>query len=99
MGNDDKEKVAEVELKTYNVILKVPENCITLTVTANIVIDGKIETVERDYNQSDIFDARRDFLDNVPGGDDYDAVYVMTDEYREFLENGGTLEEWMAEHP
>ena len=92
------EENKEIELQQYGIIVKIPENCISLTITAQVVIDGKIETVQRELKQSEIFDARRDFLDNVELGDDYDGVWALTDEYRNFVENGGTYEEWERDH-
>ena len=35
----------------------------------------------------EIADARQDFLDNVEDGDDYDAIYTLTEEGERYLDS------------
>lgn len=82
-----KKKQKEVELNETNIILKIPENAASLTVIANMVdADGKLMKVQKTLSVQDIFKARQDFLDNVEGGDDYDAKFVLTEEGKAYLE-------------
>ena len=82
-----KKKQKEVELNETNIILKIPENAASLTVIANMVdSDGKLMKVQKTLSVQDIFKARQDFLDNVEGGDDYDAKFVLTEEGKAYLE-------------
>ena len=77
----------EVELKEMNIFLKVPESAVALEVSAKIIDgNGNLVRVGKSLTVQDLFRARKDFLDNVPDGDDYDAKYVLTDTGRECLE-------------
>lgn len=77
----------EVELREMNIFLKVPESAVALEVSAKIIDgNGNLVRVGKSLTVQDLFRARKDFLDNVPDGDDYDAKYVLTDTGRECLE-------------
>ena len=77
----------EVELKEMNIFLKVPESAVALEVSAKIIDgNGNLVRVGKSLTVQNLFRARKDFLDNVPDGDDYDAKYVLTDTGRECLE-------------
>ena len=81
-----KKKTKEVELQEVNIILRIPENAASLEVCAGLVDEnGKFINVKKKLTVQDIFKARQDFLDNVDGGDDYDAKFVLTDEGLEYL--------------
>lgn len=76
----------EVELAETNIILKIPENAVSLSVTANLLDEnGKLVKVSKNLTVKDIFEARQAFLENVEDGDDYDARYVLTEEGRAYL--------------
>ena len=80
-------KKKEIELDEINIILRIPENAAELSISAKLLDKkGKPMEVSRTLSVQDIFKARRDFLDNVPDGDEYDAKYVLTEEGRAFLE-------------
>ena len=84
MSEETKTTLYEGEL--INIILKVPKNTAAMTVSA-IVMEGKTtQNMSMDMGVEDIRVARQDFLDNCEEGDDYDAVYVLTDEGRAFLD-------------
>ena len=77
----------EVELREMNIFLKVPESAVALELSAKIIDgNGNLVRVGKSLTVEDLFRARKDFLDNVADGDDYDAKYVLTDTGRECLE-------------
>ena len=76
-----------VELEEYNLIIKIPRESIKLEIKAVFLDDNdELATVCKTLKLRDIQEARKDFLENVEDGDDYDARYVLTDEGREWLE-------------
>lgn len=77
----------EIELRTMNVIVKIPLNTVRLTLNCLILPDDsdKILSVSRDLNIADVQAARGAFLENVEDGDDYDNIYAITDAGREHL--------------
>ena len=78
----------ELELAETNIIMKIPENAVSLEVTAKMIDEnGELISVGKTMNVQDIFQARKDFLDNIIDGDDYDAKYVLTDKGREWLDS------------
>ena len=80
-------KKKNIELEEMNIFLRIPKEAVALEVTASLQdADGKVMKVGTKLSASDIHDRRRDFLDNVEEGDEYDALYVLTDEGREYLE-------------
>ena len=88
MGKKKKKKI--VELEEINVIVKVPKDAASVTINAVIIgKDEKTMKVKKHLTPDDIRTARKDFLDNVEDGDDYDAMYVITDETRAYLNNLG----------
>ncbi len=77
-----------VELEEYNLIIKIPRESIKLEIKAVFLDDNdELTTVCKTLKLCDIQEARKDFLENVEDGDDYDARYVITDEGRKFLES------------
>lgn len=80
-------KKKNIEPEEMNIFLRIPKEAVALEVTASLPdADGKVMKVGTKLSASDIHDRRRDFLDNVEDGDEYDALYVLTDEGREYLE-------------
>lgn len=70
-----------------NIIVKVPANTVGLTLTAKTIgKDDEIHEYQSEMALSDVFEARNDFLDNVECGDDYDAVYTLTEKGRQMVE-------------
>lgn len=80
------EKNEEVELEQHYIFASIPKDTVALTITATLLDEnGTPYQVHSNMTTSDLFQARKDFLDNV-GDDDYDARYILTDEGRAFLE-------------
>lgn len=77
-------KTTDIEL--HNIIMQIPKNASELTITAKIIEGDKVVKVQGVYNVDEIFQARKDFLDYVDGGDDYNATYSLTDEGRAYVE-------------
>lgn len=70
-----------------NIIVKVPENTVACKFTATMIADdGKLQDAEMKMNATEFRQARQDFLDNVEGGDEYDKVYVMSEEGKAWLD-------------
>ena len=80
----------EYDGKEMGIILKIPVNTITMSMTVRFInSDGEVKQQTAEFDHSDIIDFRRDFLDNVELGDDYDAIYTLTEkgiEYQKKLE-------------
>lgn len=76
-----------VELDNINIIAKIPEKTARLTLTVQYFDDdGNPQKVCKVMDSEEIRQARKDFLDNVEDGDDYDAVYVITEEGERWYE-------------
>lgn len=84
------------ELDEMNVILKVPKEAVEIEMTVKFVRDDQIVRASRTLDMGDIFEARRDFLDNVEDGDDYDARYCITEKGLKYLEE---LERMRSDDP
>lgn len=81
------EEAKEIELDEINIIVKIPKDAARITINAVVLDnDGSPLGVSKTLNPEDIRQARQDFLDNVEDGDDYDALVVLTDAGREWLE-------------
>lgn len=81
------EEAKEIELDEINIIVKIPKDTARITIHAVVLDDdGSPLGVSKTLNPEDIRQARQDFLDNVEDGDDYDALFVLTDAGREWLE-------------
>lgn len=70
-----------------NIILNIPANTAFLTVGATVIDEsGKlVQYKEMTLMPEAIRQARQDFLDNVPSGDDYNAEYALTEKGLELL--------------
>lgn len=77
MKKTDYEKGQEIELEEMNIILKVPVGTACIKMQCSLLDDdGELMEVSTVINSKRVHEARRDFLENVEGGDDYDAVYT-----------------------
>lgn len=77
----------ELDAELINIILKIPKDSVRLNVTATLLDEDLTpHKAEMTMSVSDIMDARKDFLDNMEDGDEYDALYGLTDAGREYLE-------------
>lgn len=86
MNNDD----STITLDEMNVIVKIPERAVALTITAVILENGEQVNVSKKMDVVEIRQARDDFLNNVEFGDDYDGVFVLSDEVKKQLEESDT---------
>lgn len=79
-----------VELEQHNIFALIPKDSIALTITATLLDEnGNPYQVHKKMSAGDIFEARKDFLDYVEDGDNYDTCYIITDQGREWLEQNG----------
>lgn len=69
-----------IELDLINIILPIPKQTVSMELTVKVMDGDTIQTVRKPFTISDIHDMRQNFLDNVEFGDDYDAVYEITEE-------------------
>lgn len=77
----------ELELEQYNIIVKIPVDAIKISITAKMLNDkDEIVSVHTDMNMKDIYEARTAFLENVEDGDDFDAVYMLTEKGEAYAE-------------
>lgn len=77
-----------------HIILPVPKDTVTVSVTAKMIQNGKLIEAKMDMTPEDFRQLRQDFLDNVEGGDEYDDVYTLTDIGKEIADQilGGDRE-------
>lgn len=81
----EKKEPEYIDVAEMNIILGIPENAAQIEINATVLMeDGTTQKVSKKLNTKEIMDARKDFLDYV--GDDYNAVYTLTDSGREWLE-------------
>ena len=82
---DEQKKEYAGEL--MNIIMKVPVGTSYLLATAKCYDEnGKPVSYEMKMDSGMLAEARKDFLDNVEDGDEYDMIYTLTEEGRQFLE-------------
>ena len=76
----------EIQIEDMGVILRIPKEAVRLEMTVLILDeDGNLQEVCAELSASDIREARQAFLDNVEFGDDYDAVWKLTEKGRMML--------------
>ena len=93
-GTAGPEPVGTIELKEMGIIIRVPEESVSVTVTAHVMSDtGDIIKVQKQLSPSELRQARADFLDEVALGDDYDAEFVLTDEGLAYAEQLSVTED------
>ena len=76
----------ELDTELIHIIVQVPKDTVTVSVDAKLLQGGKLVTAHMDMTPEEFRQARQDFLDEVEAGDEYDAVYALTDEYKAYLE-------------
>lgn len=77
----------EIQIEDMGVILRIPKEAVRLEMTVLILDeDGNLQEVCAEFSVSDIREARQAFLDNVEFGDDYDAMWQLTEKGRRQLE-------------
>jgi hypothetical protein len=75
----------ELDCELINIIVKVPENTVACGFTAKMLMNGELKEAHMDMTPEEFRQARKDFLDNVEEGDDYDQVYVLTEKAKREL--------------
>ena len=84
----------EVELEEMNIIIKVPKDALKVTIKVQVPgFDGEIIKAKKKLTKTDIDAARKDFLDNVEDGDDFNAKFVVTEKGTEYLKQLQSKEE------
>ena len=70
------------------IIMKIPEKSESIRMEIDFVdASGVKRKCIAQFNKDNIDDMRQDFLDNVELGDDYDAVYTLTNKAKIYLNN------------
>ena len=79
MEEKKREHSEEADVEMINIILKIPKDSVSLNVTATL-LDEDLTPYKAimSLSVSDIMDARKDFLDNVEDGDEYDMRIRIT---------------------
>lgn len=88
------EPVGTIELEEMGIIIRVPKESVSVTVTAHVMSDtGDIIKVQKQLSPSELRQARADFLDEVVLGDDYDAEFVLNDKGLDYAEQLSVTED------
>lgn len=80
MAEDTKVENEIQEDELIHIILPVPKDTVTVSVTAKMIQNGKLIEAHMDMTPEEFRQARKDFLDEVEDGDDYDKVWTLTEE-------------------
>lgn len=73
------------------IIVKIPKTIFKMEVICHVIDDNdEVQKMHGKFTLDDIMSLRKDFLENVECGDEYDATYVITDEGKEWLESRKT---------
>lgn len=76
----------EVDVDLMCVILRIPKNTAYLSITSKMFdSSGNPVELKSDVTKDMIDDARKDFLDYV-GDDEYDSLFVLTEEGRQLAD-------------
>ena len=94
MAEDTKVEKEIPDEDFIHIILPVPKDTVTVSVTAKMIQNGKLIEAKMDMTPEDFRQLRQDFIDNVEGGDKYDDVYTLTDIGKEIADQilGGDRE-------
>ena len=83
---EEKKEISVDDIKFMNVLLTIPENSIQVTVDVKTMENGEIVDLIGTYNPKDIREIRSDFLQAVPDGDEWNAVYTLTEKGQEYVD-------------
>ena len=75
----------ELDVELIHIIVQVPKDTVSISVGAKLLQNGKLVDAHMDMTPEEFRQARQDFLDNVEAGDEYDGVWVLTDEAKKML--------------
>ena len=76
----------ELDTELIHIIVQVPKDTVAVSFDAKLLRGGQLVTAHMDMSAEEFRQARKDFLDEVEAGDEYDAVYTLTDEFKRKLE-------------
>ena len=86
VGDDMSAKKGEIITLDENyIMITIPKNTYQLEIIATTTNEnGETLKVKKYLNTEEIFEARKNFQDNI--GDDWDATYIVTDKGRKWME-------------
>lgn len=76
----------ETTFEEVPIVIGIPRNSVKVDITVKVMVDDKLKTAEKHLTVGDIMDLRTDFQKFI--GDDWDALYVLTEEARKGIEKG-----------
>lgn len=82
----EKKEPQDLDCELINIIVKVPKDTVACRFIAKMLQDGKLIEAHMDMSPEEFRQARQDFCDNVEGGDEYDKVYVLSEEGKAWLD-------------
>ena len=88
MGKKEKQKrPKEIEVREYNIILRIPEDAVSLTVEATTMDGEKPVKMKKKLSVRDIFEAKGtiDSLSNADGSPNTTVVNTMKDRIRDVI--------------
>lgn len=68
------------------VVLTIPKDAVKVDITVTVFEDDELTKVAKHLSLGDIRDLREDFKEYI--GDDWNALYVLTEEARKDIEKG-----------
>ena len=74
----------EMTFEEVPIVIGIPRNSVKVDITAKVMIGDELKTVEKHLTVGDIVDLRTDFQKFI--GDDWNALYVLTEEVRKDIE-------------
>ena len=76
----------ELDTELIHIIVQVPKDTVSVSFDAKLLRGGQLVTAHMDMSAEEFRQARKDFLDEVEAGDEYDAVYTLTEEGKAYAE-------------
>ena len=83
-----------IDMETQGVIIEIPKGTVKLSIKMTVIDeDGTEIKVKKKLKKADIEKARKDFLENVELGDDYDidGMFEVTEKGKEILRHYNEL--------
>ena len=69
----------ELDTELIHIIVQVPKDAVAVSFDAKLLQGEELVTAHMDMSAENFRQARKDFLDNVEFGDDYDKVWTLTE--------------------
>ena len=76
----------ELDCELINIIVKVQKETVACRFMAKLLLNGELKEAHMDMSPEEFRQARKDFLDNVEDGDDFDKMYTLTEEGKAYVE-------------